>query len=158
MTCASARPFFCLAQLPRYMSDRPWPTMFTLLALPVVWRMPFRHFKKTRARLLFLFCQKASIGRREAQLSCQNYLGACRHHAARRPANSKDHFGRTGGATPARNRQQSCQRLDLCVSRRAFLDCCFSIWDEHNIVCSFQLPCIWPICSRSRDHVMIHHL
>ena len=119
---------------------------------------PLGTSKANRQDRCFLFCQKASIASRQAQLGCQNYLGACRHQAAWRPANCKDHLRCTGGTTPGRYRQQSCQRLELCISRRAFLDSCFSSWDEDNIVCSLQCPCVRPVCSRSWDHVMIHHL
>ena len=159
MTCASTRLFFPCAIAGLHVWQTLANNVHTVSTTRGVAHAPSGTSKTKEQDRCFLFCQKASIARKQAQLSCQNYTwGACRHQAARRPENCKDHLRCTGGTTPGRYRQQSCQRLKLCVSRRAFLHRCFSSWDEDNFVRSLQLPCMWPFCSRSWDHVMIHHL
>ena len=73
MTCASTRLFFPCAIAGLHVSQTLANNVHTVSTTRGVAHAPSGTSKTKEQDRCFLFCQKASIARKQAQLSCQNY-------------------------------------------------------------------------------------
>ena len=104
----------------------------------------------------FLFCQKASIARKQAQLSCQNYTWG---RVGIKPLGAQRTAKTTSAALVAPPQEDIGSKV-ANVWSFVFpgVPSCTAAFPVGMKTTSCVLFNMWPVCSRSWDHVMIHHL